>query len=228
MAEQLFASSCATLSWIDPRTGLPETDVGDPGTGTTRADIISQRDRYYRFSNFLDAWVRVDDGGNIVGHGFSAASGMYRSPSFLHIPSQVIGVVRDVKLILYGVIFRQLVGCRTQSPEVIGSGVGGVVGGAFGGIVGGYVGEKAGGYVAGKVKGFPPIWTELELTMRADGTASSRLIRHSLFPSNCYYTQQAAPTTSYGRVSLYDGMPNYQNWLDHGWGGGNPWGYPAP
>jgi hypothetical protein len=245
MSEDVFTHSIATMSWIDPRTGLPEVDDGsDPGATSTRAVVVGRK--AYRFSNLLEAWVRVADG-VIIGHGFTSTSDMYRSPSFLRIPSQPIGIVRKIELIANGVRFRQLVGCRTQSPEVIGRGVGAGVGAGVGSILGplgaaagGYVGEKVGEKAAGKAKGFPPIWTELELTLWSDGTGDAKLIRHSLFPSLSYYTQQTllppgpylsstGQADNYNRVEgSYDGMPHYLDWLDKGWGGGNPWNYPKP
>ena len=186
----VITRSTATMSWIDPRAHLPIGDEGgDPGPTSTRGVIIGQR--AYRFSNLLEAFVQVRDG-VIIDHGFTSASHMYRSPSFLRIPSVDIGRIQKKELVADHVRFSQLVCCGTESPQVIGTVVGAHVGfiegglvGPVGAVVGGLVGHK----VAGHWLGFPPIWTELELTLWKDGTGEAKLIRHSLFPSVSFYTQ---------------------------------------
>jgi hypothetical protein len=118
MSGTVFTHSAATMSWIDPRIGLPEDDPGgDPGPKTTR-DVITGK-KAYRYANLLDASVRVV-GGAIVEHGFTKSSGMYRSPSFLGIESHAFEPTRHQEEIAGGVPavrFRQLVGCRTLSPR---------------------------------------------------------------------------------------------------------------
>lgn len=241
----------ATLSWIDPATGLPEVDsAGDPGGMVSYARILAEEG--YRFSHFLEAWLEVDTtAGAIIGGNFSAASGMYRAPSFLGLASAPMGNIgRTIIRTPKAVTFRQLVGCRTESPEKIGQAVGEVGGGLVGGAPGHYVGGKVGRAIAEKVKAFPPIWSELELTIKIDGTFTHKLLRHSLFPSVSYYAQAVAPTGyvvpgSYSRQGTsYNAVPMLDAWYENGWGlagGGpitgrpgsaptpcNPWGMPKP
>ena len=50
----------ASLSWIDPGSGLPEVDKGgDPGTNIRRCDVVGLV--LYRFANFLEGSVTFDD-----------------------------------------------------------------------------------------------------------------------------------------------------------------------
>jgi len=230
----------ATLSWIDPKSGLPEVDKGgDPGLQINRSDILGLK--LYRFSNFLEAWLEVDTGANaIIGGNFSNASGMYRGPSFLGTESAPIGDIgRRIVRMPAAVTFRQIVGCRTEAPEKIGSGVGGTVGQIVAGPLGGYIGDKIGRTAAEAAKVFPPIWTELEMTINLDGTFTHKLLRHSLFPSVSYYAPgptgdpvYVRQTTSYGAVPMLD------TWYEKGWGPavpgggaptpGNPWSMTKP
>src|SRR5579862_3047006 len=77
--------SVATLSWIDPRLyhpqDLPEVDRrGNPGTDLQRQALLSRQG--YRFANFLEGYVVVDDSGQVTDSGFTAASGLNFGPSF--------------------------------------------------------------------------------------------------------------------------------------------------
>jgi hypothetical protein len=231
----------ATLSWIDPATGLPEVDsAGDPGSIVSYGRIIAEAG--YRFSHLLEAWLEVDTtAGAIIGGNFAAASGIYRAPSYLGLASAPVGNIgRTInRTNPKAVTFRQLVGCRTESPEKIGRGAGAAGGGLagftstglnpIGGIVGAYVGSKVGHGTAQEVKAFPPIWTELELTINIDGTFTHKLLRHSLFPSVSYYAQVVTPagyvvSGSYSRQGSYDAVPMLDAWYEGGWGlaGGGP------
>ncbi len=243
MADTTYFRSIASMSWIDPRTGLPEVDEGGhPGDHPWRSTILGEK--VYRFANFLEAFITMNDHGDVIGHGFSSttsrgkSNGMYRSPSFLHIPSEPFDSKQSIHIGSEPVRFVQLVGCCTRSPEVIGKVVGSLVTPPILPIpiVGGYVGGK----VAHAVKSFPPIWTELELCIYKDGTITGAVLKHSLFPSHSFYIQDfdfnsAMNPDVYSVFSRYDGMPNYQKWYDYGWGPlkgggagpreGNPWDY---
>jgi hypothetical protein len=177
----LITRSVATMSWIDPRTGLPEVDKrGDPGEQVPRDTILGQL--AYRFANFLEAFLRVDKDGKVLKYGFTEASGMYRNLSFLKIPSEPFDIIRN-KPISAGssVCFSQLVGCRTQSPEIIAESVG---------SIGGPIGAQIGREIVEEIMVFPPIWTELEMTIYADGWFEGRLRRHSIFPSLNFYRRR--------------------------------------
>lgn len=263
--------SIASLSWIDPKTGLPEVDKkGDPGPTLVKNDVTWGR--LYRFANLLEVQLDISSGA-IQNPRFTRESGMYRGPSYMGLDSAPVGMIGR-KIIPAGnnaVTFKQIVGCRTESPEKIGRAVGGAVGvgaGALGGakvgagigtigglpgvavggvigtVVGGYVGYVAGREVAELATAYPPIWTELELTVNADGSTSQRVISHSLFPSMTFYALRAvadssASNTLFFREVFYDGVPNLEKWKKKGWGlanqihrsnatEGNPWGMEDP
>ncbi len=243
---------CAALSWIDPATGLPETDDGGhPGATITRSTILGER--VYRFANFLEAWIETDPDTNaIVDSGITTASGMYRSPSFLRIPSAQVGKIGRINAGSSNVAtFRQIVGCRTVSPETAGTGGGVVIGGGGAvllgiyvigtggwgllalGVVGGVAGGLGGREVAEAVTAFPPIWSEIELTIAADGSTTQTLVSQSLFPSCTFYRQTTGSTTGFDVVGSYNAVPALARWERSGWGNapspranatsGNPW-----
>ena len=154
---------------------------------------------------------------------------------------------------IQGIQFNQIVGARTVSPAkaggVVGAGVGlaggaylgakgGAAGGAFlggppgaaigaglGALGGGVIGYFAGTATVNKIPAlnFPPIWTEVQLTLLANGVRDCQLIRHSLFPSNSFYCDLTQPRSPY--VAL---EPEQVAWQASGWGSGNPWGSTKP
>ena len=83
-----YEHSIASVSWIDPATGLPEVDSNPPGAVVTRSFLTGSSG--FRFDNYMEVWADFDTvGGTIVGHGFAPASGIYRSPSFAGVPSAI-------------------------------------------------------------------------------------------------------------------------------------------
>ena len=242
MAIIKYERSAATVSWIDPATELPEVDNNKPNGPTATRQFLTGS-AGFRFCNFIEAWTNYDTTLKAVtGYGFSLASKIYRAPSFAKIPSHVFTPKQEMSLAGGAATFTQIIGARTQSPEVIGAVAGGAVGGgAFGpvgGIVGGYVGEK----VAHKVSGFPPIWSQLRLKIFNDGRFEVHLLQHSLFPSLTLYKarlQGANQSNDYDRVSIvgasyYNAVPSLEKWKNEGWGpvrggpisgptAGNPW-----
>jgi hypothetical protein len=214
----VIMAGAATFSWINPKTGLPEVDKGGEPGETIHVDEIMLGLKY-RFANFVEVVVESDERHGIVRAAFSDRAGMYRGPSFLRLDSAPVGQIgRSVVFNRQSATFRQLVGCRTESPEKIGSAVGAAVGTgvAVGGVVvGAKVGALAGvwagpagmfvgavalgtvGYLTGRevaefATAFPPIWTELELKVQLDGTVVASLVSHSLFPSNTLYITEGA------------------------------------
>jgi len=231
MGMTVIKRAIATMSWIDPRTGLPEVDkAGEPGAFINRALITGRA--AYRFANFMNVTVTAVDG-VIIDRRFEADSGMYRSPSFLKIPSSPVGNIGQYSLSMgSAAVFRQLVGCRTVSPETIGSFVGGLLGGPFAPI-----GERLGKEAAEYASAFPPIWTEIEMTVYANGEWTHQLIQHSLFPSVSYYAiNQFGLFERQGKS--YDAVSNLERWKKDGWGPmvpgkggptpGNPWSMTSP
>ena len=240
---QQFTYSVATFSWIDPRTHLPEVDEGDRADVIDRSSILANQG--YRFANFLEATVSVTTANTgpvvLIGNqvGYTKDCGIYRSPSFLGIPSYAYPIkLFEPVYIEGGVEFRQIVGARTQSAEVAAQKLGGPVFGAIGAAI------------AQKLLAFPPIWTDLKLTIRYDGTYSSDLIAYSLFPSLTLYENSLTSCISlalrpgsacqaFEKKFGYDGMANYDRWMNDGkgWGPqqrepnpceGNPWGATEP
>ena len=228
MAFIRYVRSAATVSWIDPATGLPEVDRSPPGASTTREFLTGSSG--FRFVNFMEIWGNYDTERNtIVGHGFTDPSGIYTSPSFGGVPSERFVPIRSARIGQEPIIFRQIVGARTRSPEVIG----------------GWFGGPAGNIAGSAVKGFPPIWSEIEIRLFHDGHIVASVLRHSLFPSLTFFTRPvivsgiAQESGSYtrnpvGGAVYYDGMPNMTRWSDRaeGWGPvqtgtgptrGNPW-----
>lgn len=243
-------SVCA-LSWINQVTGLPENDKDGPPDTLPGALVTREDDALpFRFLNLLEGRIYVTDGSppSIVSAGFTVDSGIYRNPSYMHIPSEPFRTIRRIYQFHDHVIFEQTQGARTVSPEVIGESAGagaGAAGGTLvpivGPIVGPIIGRKIGRMSAHKIKGFPPIWTTLQLTLFVDGRSEARLLCHSLFPSNSFYVR---PDGSAGKPRIssiyqlqppaYDAVPALQRWTTDGWGvqrdvsgpsAGNPWGY---
>jgi hypothetical protein len=250
-----FTRSIASLSWIDPQTGLPAVDMrGNPGERIQRSAILAKQG--YRFANFLEASISVIGPMlSVVGDfGFTKESGMYRSLSYGNIPSEPFSIKRTTTYIDDGVRFKQTVGARTQSPEILAE----RMGGPFGSVISRGIAEEA--------FALPPIWTELELTIYYDGRYAGKLLRHSLFPSISFYYGSkimkllGAEVVSspgpgglplgvivdledtgkfYYKMSDYDAVLKLKNWKDRGWGplrdaypsgpvGGNPWDIPSP
>ena len=255
--------SVASLSWIDPRLydakSLPEVDRGgDPGQIMTRDRILGKT--AYRFANFLEAYVVVNTKKEVEKYGFTSDSGMYMSPSYRAIEPEAFAEKTERFLLdnNRGVRFVQTVGCKTISPETIGGSTGmRTVAGALGipryyeGInemtrMVSKLGYDVGRKVAEQILVFPPIWTQLELTIYSDGSFEGNLVRHSIFPSVSFYLQRYTVeaftynTTSYTELSTYDARTVIDNWRSTGWGilsastplqgpvAGNPWGIPDP
>jgi len=157
--------------------------------------------RGYRFAHLLEVFVNIDDKTKLVtGHGFTPASGIYRGKSYGNIPSEYYAPIRTVKVGQDPIVFTQILGARTQSGEQIG---------ALGGPVGRMVGHT--------LKSFPPIWTELELKVYANGRTDGKLRHHSLFPSVTFY-RPMAQGTDYVTSSTYDARPQLTRWQTAGWG----------
>lgn len=231
-AETKMVFSTGSMSWIDPRIPLPEADFGgNPGPLMTNRSTLTGKTKY-RFANFLEAFINVNQSGIFVGHGFTDESDLYwNRSSFLGTSPQPFDVIRSVEIGRDPVRFVQVVGARTNSAEVIGEAIARAIGRTFAAIN----------------VGLPPIWTELELKVFKEGKAVASILRHSLFPSLEWYTQD-----TYGHLGYvpdpdryfnhynYDARANLARWIDEGWGplvasqnprtpcSGNPWNMPKP
>lgn len=247
MAITGISHAAATCSWIDPVTGLPETDTQVIADPTLSLGFLTGN-RGYRFCNFMSVWAQIDlEAKRVQKFGFDPSSGIYRGPSFAGIPSHAFMVQRDTFLEKDGVRFTQVVGARTVSPEVVGAGGGVLMGAITGGVIGsavpvvgtaigaiafGVAGLFAGEALAHKVMGFPPIWTKMQVRLRFDGSVQAELLQHSLFPSMTFYTREVQrPGSPSSRVfhvvgqapsgaSYYNATKDVQlpAWQARGWG----------
>ena len=169
--------SIATYSWIDQRLydkeDLPEVDhFSSAPDGVDRAAVISRHG--YRFCNFLEAFIVVDNQQHIVDRGFTTDSTMYYGPSFRGIMPFAFADIRSSTAGADGksVKFVQTVGCKTVSPETIGAreavrtidailgihpGWGGPIGVQAEGPA-----ARAGATAAENLRVYPPIWTRID------------------------------------------------------------------
>lgn len=240
MADIERTESICTLSWINGKTGLPENDAEGPADRIPGALLTREDDALkFRFVNLLEVKISVigSSPARILSGGFTPASKIYKNPSYARTASEPFEPKRSVTQLPDRVVFRQTLGARTVAPEVIGQDVGTVLG--FPLLI--PIARKVGRAAAHAIKGFPPIWTTLELTMFADGSSEGKVLQHSLFPSMNFYTR---PDTFKGQPRIssvyqlvgksYDAVPELDHWNVHGWGQlhndpgpceGNPWGY---
>jgi hypothetical protein len=242
MADIERTESICTLSWIDGKTRLPENDAEGPAERISGALLTREDDALkFRFVNLLEVKVTVigSSPARIMSGGFTPASKIYKNPSFARIASEPFEPKRSVTQLADRVVFRQTLGARTVSPEVIGQEAGTVMGAGFPVLI--PIARKIGRAAAHALQGFPPIWTTLELTMFADGRSEGKVLQHSLFPSMNFYTRpdvfkgQPRISSVYQLVGKsYDAVPELDHWKVHGWGmlhndpgpcEGNPWGY---
>jgi len=241
--------SIATLSWIDERLydkeDLPEVDHFSQTPESIDRDAVVSR-HGYRFCNFLEAYVVLNDKQQIIDRGFTDDSKMYYGASFRGIMPLAYPVSRSLSVGVDGrsVKFVQTVGCKTVSPETIGAReavrtVDAILGihPGWGGPIGVQVetpAAKAGAKVAENFRVFPPIWTRIELTISSDASFDGNLAQHSLFPSCTFYKQKytvlafTTNSTTYGKGENYDARKHIDEWRKDGWGSGNPFAVPDP
>lgn len=114
---KMHTHSIATASWNDKRTGLPEVDEHPSLCRVDRTFITGRRG--FRFSHLLEVFVNVDDKSRLItGHGFTAASGIYRGPSCGGFPSEYYEPIRSVRVGQDPVFFNQIIGAHTESRRV--------------------------------------------------------------------------------------------------------------
>ncbi len=257
-------ASTGSVSWIDPASpaGSGRLGVSDPIPPATISENFITGSSGFRFSNYLRGYVKTNDSVTIASAGLHRKSGIYTSPSLFGLGSSRFTTLNSQRIItrgnIQGVRFTQTTGARTTSAGhaagvgggILGGGIlGGLLGGMKKGLLGGPKGMIAGGILgagAGFLVGratankipqtnFPPIWTEIQLTIMADGTHDFQILRHSLFPSNSFYGIPfsspigATDPTSLIRTGTYKALARQQlAWQNSGWGSGNPWGMNRP
>jgi hypothetical protein len=254
MASSRKTFAAAACSWIDQATGLPEVDIV-PITAESTSRLFLVGNRGYRFCNFMEVWFQADPGrAGVSGRGFTPTSGMYRGPSYAKIPSHAF--LRQTAIFdePNAVRFTQVVGARTVSPEVVGTGGGMVAGAVAGGVIGSAVpvigtalgvlagvavGAFAGEIVLHQALGFPPIWSKIQMRIYRDGRMEAQLLQHSLFPSLTFYKQVVDPDrgiNSFERVNQANGQRYYNalktiqlpDWQKRGWGSLQGMSMPGP
>ena len=230
MSITLKTFAAASCSWINPATGLPENDLPIVAESLQRSFLVG--DRGFRFCNFVEAWVKIDDVRQTpIDWGFSRASGVYRALSYQWIPSHAFRTMQDVSHRPDGVRFTQIAGARTVTAEVDGvvggflagvaagayvgtaifPGVGTLGGAAIGALAGGVAGEtvahqgvKFGGLPP--LGNFPPIWSTVVITFHKNGSIEAKVLQHSLFPSLTFYMQtigaNGTPGLSFRKTAL--------------------------
>lgn len=202
------ASSVTSVSWI-PSEAIPgpmkipfSLGVGhyDAPPPDQLGDLTVWRDAdRFRFANRLAAWIEVDHGGTITGHGHagggligSTTLRLGRSVTFTAIsypdlqnePEAGDGWVR----------FRQTVGGRTGAPmpRTVSRPP--------------YVQLAA-----------PTVWTTLELTLHADGAADWQMTGASPFPRHWVYDDS-------GALVAKSGLTDFSGWSKECFGDHSPWG----
>jgi len=211
MTTQYFLA--ATLSWIDPRTALPEVDVGgEPPATITKADVKSAK--FCRFANLMELHLQTNGGGHVMDGSIAGDSGLFFANSFLNTtPVQVGRIGRKKEKTGGGLSFQQLVGCRTEAPEKIAQTIGGSIGRKIGGTnsTAEHLGKLVGRELGEWAQAFPPIWSEIEafvtigdpvatlmeryqsgktrrdMALPTTGGPRAGVVKHSLFPSLSFY-----------------------------------------
>jgi hypothetical protein len=250
--------SIAATSWIDQRLfdpkDLPEVDHYFRTPDKVDRSLLTANSGY-RFANFLEAYVLVDEQGQITDQGFTNDSDVYIGPSYKGLMPKAFPALRRIEDSpdKKSVHFVQIVGAQTRSPQIIGSREAVKVVDALLGTMPGWggpfgvqienSGSQLGVKVAENMRVFPPIWSQLELTISSDASFHGKLVSYSAFPSNSAYLQSYSleslnfNTSKYDLVQTYDGRSRIDDWRKKGWGppdrptgssGGNPWMVPDP
>ena len=233
MAKKMNHYAAASCSWIDPATGLPENDRPVTQNTVSRSFLVGNDG--YRFCNFVEASINFDENSNtLISADFSNATGIYRAKSYGGISSHAFLTKKSISHGKEAVIFRQIVGARTVTPEAVGLGAGATIGAvaaayavkvgvlgsavpvwgtALGMLTGLALGAIVGLAAARQISGFPPIWSDIEIELGFDGTRSATLRRHSIFPSLTFYIQKIVggnPRMSEFELSSYpENRPYY-------------------
>lgn len=154
----------------------------------------------FRVANDLRAWIEVDDGGAVTGHGYSGG-----------------GVIGSTTMGLGGAAatFQAVAYPDLQArPEV---GEGWV---RFTQTAGGRTGVPAPRRVAKPPfvqYHAPTAWSTLSLTIHADGRADWDLVGASPFPRHWVYGPD-------GALAAKTGLVDFKDWYRHAFGDNSPWG----
>ncbi|SDS97239.1 Cyclic nucleotide-binding domain-containing protein [Friedmanniella luteola] len=203
------SASVTSVSWIPSEaiSGLMKIPfslgVGqyDDPPPAELGDLAAWRDAdRFRFANRLEAWIEVDDRGQVTAHGYAGGGLMGsttvrvgpRSITFAAIaypdlqrePERGDGCVR----------FEQTVGGRTGAPM-----------------------PRAVNRPPFLQLIAPTVWTTLQLTLHADGRAAWQLAGASPFPRHWVYDEG-------GALVAKSGLTDFSRWSQECFGDHSPWG----
>jgi hypothetical protein len=204
-------SSILSLSWIPSEAiegsmrvpfdvGMAHYDAPPPDEipNRTALDKLRKEDRF-RFANRLSAWVEVEDG-KIVDAGYDGGSSMGATTVKLGRASRTFEAIglpdlqRKVKRTATSVTFEQTCGGRTGLPAPR------------------RVRRKP--FIQWQA---PLVWTTLQLTINADGSAKGEMIGASRFPRHWVYDAG-------GALSHKSGLADFKDWYRYSFGRHTPWG----
>jgi hypothetical protein len=202
-------SSVTSITWIPSEAieGMPKLPFEwglahydePPHDRLLDLDAMHEND-LFREANELKAWIEVEDGGGITGHGYAGGGR--------------IGVTR-LKLGRREVAFPAVQYPVIQAEPEVGDGWV-----RFQQSAGGHMGLPAPRRVSGKpfmrVKS-ASAWTTLELTIHADGSSEHRLVGASPFPRHWLYDKDGVLVEKSGTI-------DFERWYRESHGKNTPWG----
>lgn len=206
-------SAATSISWIPIeavegiqklsfRAGLGHYDPPPPDV-VTDVDSLIAKDAI-RFANVLQAWIEVDDGGRVTGHGFGSKSGGRIGSTHVRVAPRGVSLVFPA--VPYPVI--------RPDPRVAGDHV------RFVQTAGGRPGMPLPRHVRRRpfvqISG-PTVWTTLSLTIHGDGRSDLDMIGASSFPRHWVYDSE-------GGLASKSGLIDYEKWYYESFGSHSPWG----
>lgn len=204
-----FAASVTSLSWIpsEAMTGVMRLpmDLGISHYDDPPPDRIDdlealRRDDRFRFANHLEAWIEVDDKGEIVDAGYAGGGSIGATTLRLGGASMTIPAVAFPDLQREPVIeddravFVQTAGGRTGAPMP----------------------RKVDRPPFVQVTA-PTAWTTLQLEIRTDGSTAFEVAGASPFPRHWIYDPD-------GVLTAKSGLTDYSRWSRESFGDHSPWG----
>jgi hypothetical protein len=202
-------SSVTSVSWI-PSEAVPGpmrlpfslgvSHYDDPPPSEL-GDLREWRDAdRFRFANRLAAWIEVDDGGAVTGHGHTGGGLIGSTTLRLGRSAATFAAVaypdlRPEPEVGDGwVRFRQTVGGRTGAPM-----------------------PRPVSRAPFVQLSAPTVWTTLELVLHADGRADARMVGASPFPRHWVYDDG-------GALVAKSGITDFSGWSAVCFGDHSPWG----
>jgi hypothetical protein len=204
-------SSILSLSWIPSEAiegsmrvpfdvGMAHYDQPPPDEVRNRTVLekLRKEDRF-RFANRLSAWVEVEDG-KIVDAGYDGGSSMGATTVKLGRASRTFEAIglpdiqRKIKRTAGSATFEQTCGGRTGLPAPR------------------RVRRKP--FIQWQA---PLVWTTLQLTINADGSAKGEMVGASRFPRHWVYDAG-------GALSHKSGLADFKDWYRYSFGRHTPWG----